>query len=482
MDMQGEQFPTDLLTYKNMGSASIKLQDNTNYDGWIVESLLARAIYKYKRRYIINLTGRRDGSSRFGPNNRFGYFPSASVAWRVIDEPFIGYKVKSVLSDWKFRASYGLIGNQNLPYDAIYTRYNNAQYPFNGSNVSSGYQVGGTAGNPDLEWERQHQTNVGMDIAALNNRISLSVDYYNKNITSLLMPFSLAPSSGFYNEQVNVAAMNTKGVDINLQVTPVKTKRFEWQFTFNWSHYKSTVTKLFPGRDSVSLSLRVGQPPSGVLVNYVYDGLYQQGDDFTLNPNGKPGDIKIKDLNHDGKITPLDQTIVGHNIPQGWGGFWNYFWYRGITLAVLTSYEYGQQLNNLPYTNLTYYNSWFGNVGNVTREGGNYWTPSNTHTNIPRPNAFGTELKPLPGGPNQGSSYSIQKGDYVRIKSITVGYDIPGSLTQKMKLRSVNVYVQALEPFLFTGYKGLDPDNGNPTQLENYPRYRTFLAGIKIGL
>jgi TonB-linked SusC/RagA family outer membrane protein len=482
MDMQGTEFPTDLLTYKNMGSAGIKTQDNTNYDGWIVESILARAIYKYKSRYIVNLTGRRDGSSRFGPDNRYGFFPSASVAWRLIDEPFIGYKTKAIFSDWKLRASYGLIGNQNLPYDAIYTRYNNAQYPFNGSNAVSGYQVGGTAGNPDLEWERQHQTNVGMDIAALSNRLSLSVDYYNKNISSLLMPFNLATSSGFSNEQVNVAAMNTRGVDINLQATPVKTRQFQWQFTFNWSRYQSKITSLFPGIDSVSLSLRVGQPPSGVLVNYVFNGLYQQGDDFSLNPGGKPGDIKIKDLNHDGKITPLDQTIVGHTIPGGWGGFWNYFWYRGITLAVLTSYEYGQQLNNLPYTNLTYYNSLYGNTGNVTREGGNYWTPSNTKTSIPRPDAFATELKPLPGGPNQGSSYSIQKGDYIRIKSITLGYDIPGSLLQKAKLRSLNIYVQAIEPFLLTSYKGLDPDNGNPTQLENYPRYRTFLAGIKLGL
>jgi len=482
MDMKGQQFPTDLLTFKNMGSAGIKTQDNTNYDGWIVQSFLARAIYKFKRRYILNLTGRRDGSSRFGQENRYGFFPSASVAWRLIDEPFLGYKLRSTLSDWKIRASYGLIGNQNLPYDAIYTRYNNAQYPFNGSNATSGYQVGGTAGNPTLEWERQHQTNLGMDIAAFSNRISLSVDLYNKKITSLLMPFTLAPSSGFYNEQVNVAAMNTKGIDINFQATPIKTRNFEWQMTFNWSKYKSKVTHLLPGRDSVSLSLRVGEPPSGVLVNYVFNGLYQEGDDFSLNPNGKPGDVKILDRNHDGKITPQDQTIVGYNIPGGWGGFWNYFRYKGIAMTVLASYEYGQQLNNLPYTNLTWYNTWFGNIGNVTKEGANYWTKSNTHTNIPRPNAFATSLKPLPGGPDQGSSYSIQKGDYIRIKSINLAYDIPGRLTQKMKLRSLNVYVQAIEPFLFTKYKGLDPDNGNPTQLENYPRYRTWLIGAKLGL
>lgn len=481
-DLQGIQFPTDLLTYKNIGSAGIKVQDNSNYQGWIIQSFLARAVYKFKKRYIINVTARRDGSSVFGPNNRFGYFPSVSIAWRLIDEPFMGFGIKKVINDWKFRASYGLVGNQNLPYDAIYTRYNNAQYPFNGSNGTSGYQVGTTAGNANLEWERQHQTNIGMDIAAFSNRVSLSVDVYNKNISSLLMPFSLAPSSGFSNEQVNIAAMNTKGIDVNLQLSPVKTKNFEWQLTFNWSKYNSKITSLLPGKDSVSLALRVGQPPSGVLVNYVYDGLYQAGDNFTLNPNGKPGDIKIKDLNHDNKITPQDQTIVGYNIPKGWGGMWNYFRYKAITLTVLTSYEYGQQLNNLPYTNLTYYNAGFGTAGNVTQEGKNYWTPTNTQTNIPRPNAFGTSLKPLPGGPGQGSSYSIQNGDYIRIKSITLGYNLPDKLIKKMKIRSLNVYVQAIEPLLFTKYKGLDPDNGNPTQLENYPRYKTWLFGLKLGL
>ncbi len=482
MDMKGQQFPTDLLTFKNMGSAGIKTQDNTNYDGWTVQSFLARAIYKYKQRYILNLTGRRDGSSRFGPDNRYGFFPSASVAWRIIEEPFLGYKLKTVLSDWKLRASYGIIGNQNLPYDAIYTRYNNAQYPFNGANATSGYQIGGTAGNPSLEWERQHQTNLGMDIAFLSNRVSLSVDVYNKNISSLLLPFTLAPSSGFSNEQINVAAMNTKGIDINFQATPIKTKNFEWQMTFNWSKYKSKITSLFPGRDSISLSLRVGQPPSGVLVNYVYDGLYQEGDDFSLNPNGKPGDVRVKDLNHDGKITPQDQTIVGYTIPKGWGGFWNYFRYKSVVLTVLTSYEYGQQLNNLPATNLSYYNSGFGTQGNVTKEGGNYWTTTNTHTNIPRPNIYGTSLKPIPGGPGQGTSYSIQNGDYIRIKSLSLGYDLPGSWTQKFKGRNMNVYFQATEPFLFTKYKGLDPDNGNPSQLEAYPRYRTFLVGFKLGI
>ncbi|MEN0052683.1 MAG: TonB-dependent receptor [Mucilaginibacter sp.] len=489
MDMQGTQFPTDLLTYKNIGSAGIKTQDNSNYDGWSVRSLLARAIYKYKGRYILNATARQDGSSRFGPNSKFGFFPSVSGAWRIIDEPFIGAKFRSVVNDLKLRASYGLIGNQNLPYDAIYTRYNQSQYPFNGTSSTSGYQVGGTAGNPDLQWERQHQTNIGADIALFSNKVQFSADVYNKDISSLLLPFTLAPSSGFDNEQINVAAMNTKGIDLTLKVTPVQNKHFTWQTSLNWSKYQSRITKLFPGRDSIGLTLRVGLPPSGTFANYVYNGLYQKGDDFTLNPNGKPGDIKIKDVNGDGKITPLDQVVVGSSIPKGWGGFWNYFRCDAFSMTVFTTYEYGQQLNNLTYTNLTYYNATYGNTGNVTQAGGNYWTPTNTNTNIPRPNSFGTSLKTLPAGPgpNQdgsgGSSYSIQNASYVRIKNITLGYDFPSKLLQHINVRSLNVYVQAIEPFLFSKYKGLDPDvAGSYGVNETYPRYRTFLFGVKLGL
>lgn len=482
-DMQGSQFPTDLLSYKNIGSAGIKIQDNSNYDGWSVRSLLARAIYKYKGRYILNVTARQDGSSRFGQNNKFGFFPSASAAWRIIDEPFIGYKFRTVVSDLKLRLSYGLIGNQNLPYDAIYTRFNQSQYPFNGSTPTSGYQVGGNAGNESLEWERQHQFNLGADIALFNNKVQFTADVYNKKISSLLLPFTLAPSSGFSSEQINVAAMNTKGIDLALKVTPVQTKNFTWQTSLNWSKYESKVTRLFPGRDSISLSLRVGLPPSGTFVNYVYDGLYQQGDDFKLNPNGKPGDIRIKDINGDGKITPLDQVVVGSSIPKGWGGFWNYFRYKNLSMTVFTTYQYGHQLNNLTYTNLTYYNAADGNTGNVTVEGGNYWTPQNTNTNIPRPNSFGTSLKTLPGGPENGSSYSIQNANYVRIKNISLGYDVPSKFLQKIKVRSLNVYAQAIEPFLFTKYKGLDPDvAGNSGTNENYPRYQTFLLGVKLGL
>lgn len=485
-DMQGSQFPTDLLSYKAIGSAGQKIQDNSNYEGWAVQSFYARAIYKFKGRYILNGTIRQDGSSRFGPDKKFGVFPTVSAAWRVIDEPWIGFKLKSWVNDFKLRASYGLVGNQNLPYDAIYTRYDPTTYPFSGSSVTSGYSVAGTNGvfgNNALQWEVQHQTNFGTDVALFNNRVSFSVDVYNKDISSLLMPLPLAPSSGFRTEYINVAAMNTKGIDVAVKVTPIKTANFSWQSQISWSKYNSKVTKLFPGRDSLNLTLRVGLPPSGTIANYVFDGLYQQGDNFALNPNGKPGDIKIKDVNGDGKITPLDQVVLGSNIPKGYGSFWNYFRYKSISLTIYSTYSYGQKLNNLTFTNLTYYNSAYGSGGNVTVQGGNYWTPTNTNTNIPRPNSFATQLKTLPGGVGQGSSYSVQDASYFKIQHMTLGYDFASSLLKKIKLNSLNVYAQVLNPFLFTGYKGVDPDvAGGSASNEIYPRYRTFLLGAKLAL
>ncbi len=481
-DIQGTHFPTDLLNFKDIQAAEQIVASSNYIPTKKNESFIGRIIYKYKGRYVLNLTGRYDGSSIFGQNNQWGFFPSIGAAWRIIDEKFISDKLKDVISDWKLRSSYGIIGNANLPYTAIYSQYTNATYPFNGAASSSGFQPTSQIANPDLKWERQHQANIGMDMGFWNNRVSFSIDVYNKKITDLLMPLSLATSSGYSTQWVNVAAAKTNGVDISMQVTPIKQKNFEWRMTLSWAHYNSRITALFPNRDSINLALRVGQPPAGVLVNYIYNGLYQAGDDFTLNPGGHPGDIKIKDLNGDGVINAYDQTIVGYNMPKGYGGFQNYFRYRDFTMSVFTSYSYGGKVYNPIYDELSYFASNFGNSANVTTAGGNYWTPTNTNTTIPAPNAYAASLKTLPGGPSQGSSNAILSGNYLRIKSITLGYNIPETILRKMKIKSANIYLQAIEPFLLSKYKGLDPDNGNPTQVESYPRYRSFLFGFKMGL
>lgn len=468
-------FPTDVLTYKNMSLASNRDAIYSDYFNWSVGSLFGRVIYKFRNKYILNGTIRRDGSSRFGSDNKYGYFPSISAAWRVIEEPFMGLKIRSVINDFKIRIGYGVVGNQEIPIDAIYTRMNPAAYPFSGAPPqTSGFQLGtGTQGNASLKWESQKQFNTGFDLAFVKSRVRITFDYYNKNIHDLLLNNPLSPSQGFDNTWINISEMNTRGIDLGIKLGIIQSRNFDWQIDFNWSKFKSKITKLLPGVDSLSPFLKVGEAPNSLLVDYVFDGLYQKGDDFTLNPTARPGDIRVKDLDGNGKINQYDRTIVGRTTPKGWGGIWSYWRYKQFSMTVFANYTYGQKLANKAYQDYLYYSS--KTATRTLKEGLNYWTPDNTNTDVPRPNQYGRSLQALQSGT---SSFMVQKGDFIRVRNITLAYDIPSKLLSKAKINSIRTYVQVTEPFLFTKYKGIDPEIG-VGQYDVYPRYRTFLFGVQ---
>jgi TonB-linked SusC/RagA family outer membrane protein len=468
-------FPTDVLTYKNMSLASNRDAIYSDYFNWSVGSLFGRVIYKFRNKYIFNGTIRRDGSSRFGSDNKYGYFPSISAAWRVIEEPFMGLKIRSVINDFKIRIGYGVVGNQEIPIDAIYTRMNPAAYPFSGAAPqTSGFQLGtGTQGNASLKWENQKQFNTGFDLAIVKSRVRITFDYYNKNIHDLLLNNPLSPSQGFDNTWINISEMNTRGIDLGLKVNIIQARNFDWQLDLNWSKFRSKITKLLPGVDSLSPYLKVGEAPNSLIVDYVFDGLYQKGDDFTLNPNARPGDIRVKDLDGNGKINQYDRTIVGRTTPKGWGGIWSYWRYKQFSMTVFANYTYGQKLANKAYQDYLYYSS--KTATRTLKEGLNYWTPDNTNTDVPRPNQYGRSLRALQSGT---SGFMVQEGDFIRIRNITLAYDIPSKLLSKAKINSIRTYVQVTEPFLFTKYKGIDPEIG-VGQYDVYPRYRTFLFGVQ---
>lgn len=468
-------FPIDKLTYKNMGLASNRDVISSDYYNWAVVSQLARVIYKFRDRYIINGTIRRDGSSRFGSENQIAYFPSVSAAWRLIDEPFIGLKTRALINDAKIRVGYGAVGNQGVDLKAIFAQMDPAAYPYNGSSQTSGFQLGTwMEGNPFLKWESQRQFNAGFDFAMLNSRLRLTFDYYNKNVRDLLLFNPQAPSEGFDNKWINISQLNTSGIDIGLKVSIIKLKNWDWQVDINWSKYRSKITKLLPGVDSLSPVLKVGEAPNSLIVDYVYDGLYQEGDDFSLNPDARPGDVRVKDLDKNGMINQYDRTIVGRTVPKGWGGIWNYVRYKQWSMTVFANYMYGHKISNKAYQDYLYYSS--KTATRTLKDGLNYWRPDNTNTDVPRPNQFGRSLRALQSGT---SSFMVQKGDFIRIRNITLAYDLPAGMLSKAKINSVRMYVQAIEPFLFTGYKGIDPEIGTG-QYDVYPRYRTFLFGLQV--
>jgi TonB-dependent starch-binding outer membrane protein SusC len=354
---------------------------------------------------------------------------------------------------------------------------NPAAYPFSGGPPqTSGFQLGtGTQGNAGLKWESQKQFNTGFDLAFIKSRVRITFDYYNKNIHDLLLNNPLSPSQGFDNTWINISEMNTRGIDLGVKIGIVQSRNFDWQIDFNWSKFKSKINKLLPGVDSLSPYLKVGEAPNSLIVDYVFDGLYQKGDDFTLNPSARPGDIRVKDLDGNGKINQYDRTIVGRTTPKGWGGIWSYWRYKQFSMTVFANYTYGQKLANKAYQDYLYYSS--KTATRTLKEGLNYWTPDNTNTDVPRPNQYGRSLRALQSGT---SGFMVQKGDFIRVRNITLAYDIPSKLLSKAKINSIRTYVQVTEPFLFTKYKGIDPEIG-VGQYDVYPRYRTFLFGVQAG-
>lgn len=258
-----------------------------------------------------------------------------------------------------------------------------------------------------------------------------------------------------------------------------------------------------PGIDSLNMDLQVGEAPYSIIYGYVYDGLYQAGTSDSAimkDLNILPGSVKVKDFNNDRKLNFMDERILGRTTPKAWGGIWNYWNYKGLSLTVFATYMYGHSIFNKAYQDYMYPDG--SRV--VSKDALNYWTEKlmyigadgqqhvfveeNKNTNIPRPNSWGEALKGLPNGT---SSFAVQKGDYFRIRSITLGNDFPPAILSKIKATSLNIYVQFLEPFIFTGYKGVDPEisqlnteswsGGAENNYDLYPRYRTSLIGVKLG-
>ncbi len=494
--MYGTGFPSDKTTFKDMNLASNKTMVS-DFFNWAVQSQLARLIYNFKGRYIVNASIRRDGASYFGENNRFGVFPSASAAWRLIDEPFMNdIKLKGSINDLKFRIGYGAVGNYNRNYSSVYSKMGSTGYPFGTTAPTTGYQVDfGRLANKDLKWESQNQFNLGIDMSVASNRVTLNADYYSKNNENLLMDLELPSSSAYQYKTINVAAMSTKGFEFSISADIFKSPSFKWQVKLNYSTYKSKVTKLFPGVDSLRPNLKVGEAPNSLIIDYVYDGIYQISDSVAAKAAGvKPGSVRIKDLDNNHIYNQYDMTTVGRTTPKGWGGIWSYWNYKGISLTVFANYMFGHSIFNKAYQDYLYSDG----RRLLMKQGMNFWTETitdvygsvivdeNTKTDIPRPNAFGNAVKSLPGGT---SSFSVQKGDFIKVRNITLAYDFSKNMLNKLKANSFSVYVQFLDPFTITGYKGVDPEisqvrsgtwgGGN---YDIYPRYRTTLVGLKIGL
>lgn len=481
-------FVNDNLTTNSLGSGSVPLTPSSSVSTWGLESYLSRINYSFLEKYLLTVSFCVDGSSRFGNNKRYGYFPSAALAWRMKEESFLS--TLDVLSDLKLRTSYGVTGNQdgigNYPSYSLLATQN---YVFGGANATG---IGpGQIANPDLSWEMTKQFDVGVDVGFLNDRVTLTADVYKKRTDDLLLNVTIPGTSGFTSAFQNLGSLENKGVELSLNSTNVQGD-FRWTTSLNWAMNRSKIISLGGaaqifagsvaniGQNLSSGVIRVGEP-LGSFYGYVTDGVYQTQEEITALPDAsarKPGDRKYKDINQDNKIDDNDRTIIGRAQPKWIGGMTNSFSYRGIELTVFLQGIYGNNILNANRYELEY----LSGTNNQSRDMLNRWTPDNTDTDIPR----ATTTRPA----NRISDRQIEDGSYLRLKNVQLAYDLPHNWFNKKIVQSLRVYATLQNFATWTNYSGYDPEVnrfGQDSRSQgfdygSYPAARTVLFGLNIGL
>lgn len=454
---------------------------------WALLSFMGRVNYAYKDKYLITATLRRDGSSRFGTDNRYGTFPSASVAWKISKEDF--FKNIKFINDLKIRAGYGITGNQNIGNYSFASSLNIAQYNFNNTPVSIVYPL--VLPNPNIQWEQVIQSNLGLDASLFNNRVNLTVDAYVKNTSKMLVPAVVPVTTGYSSTSVpfvNAATMENKGIEIIVSTKNI-TGAFVWNTDFNISFNQNKILSLNGSNplyvDNYGLNANFGIDQTGHPANefygYVTDGIFQTSKEVALHAiqqagttsynSTSPGDIRFVDLNSDGVINSNDRTYIGNPNPQFIYGMSNSFNYRGFDLNIFIQGVYGNKIFN---ANNIYQES-MSIAENQTVRTLQRWEGPGTSNYMPRA---------IYGDPNQNTRVSdryIENGSYLRIKNITVGYTFPKQILQSVKLSSIRLYASCQNVYTFTNYSGFDPEVGvNGVDYSVYPVTRTISAGLNL--
>lgn len=460
--MRAQDYPDENLQYA-ISAATIVEAYATGYDVGTL-SYFGRINYNYGNKYIVSFSGRADASSKFGPNNQWGYFPSLSAAWRMGEEK--SFHLPEQISELKIRASYGLTGNDDIGqflYKELYgiTKYDgeSAYYP---SNIS----------NPDLKWESTKELDLGFDLGLFSDRINLTFDYYNKQTKDLLLNRPVPGSSGFSSITENIGRVENKGVELSVTSKNIEGK-FNWTTTLNLSANRNKVLELYnhqPIDDIGRGSNRVmeGQP-IGVFYNYKWLG---------IDPS--TGDCVYYDKNKNDEVDSEDRMVVGDPQPDFIGGFTNVFNYKGFDLNVFLQFSYGNDVFNGSRLYLESLTGGDNQLESVTRR----WQNVGDITDIPRATSDADAV----ANNRRSSSRFIEDGSYLRIKNITFGYTFEKDLLKKIGVNSLRLYITAQNLFTFTRYTGLDPEvnyagDDNTiigTDFFTYPQSRSYNFGINI--
>ncbi|WP_299894643.1 TonB-dependent receptor [uncultured Aquimarina sp.] len=486
----GAGFLDDGFSFWNLDGAANLLFIESRLLESELASYYGRINFDILDKYLITFNARQDGSSTFSANNKWGFFPSGAIAWNMGDESFL--QNSKLISQWKWRVSYGLTGNRAIqPFGTLAT-YEDI------ISIQGGELVNAVAlqrlANDNLKWETTKQFNVGVNIGLFNNRISLTADYYDMITEDLLLDRPLPETSGLSNpvQLQNVGSLENKGFEIELSTRNL-VGAFTWNTNINFSRNRNKVLELPDGEDIRDIGnsspghlllpdvpiLREGQPV-GVYFGYVYDGVYQNGDTFLPGAifEQQAGGERYRDLNGDGELNSDDQTIIGNPHPDFTFGINNTFAYKGFDLNVFFQGAVGGDMFNFTLLEL---NTLTGS-SNATTEALNRWSLTNPNTNIPSA-AQRTRII---------SSRWVYDGSYARLKNITLGYSFDERLLEKLKMTKLRVYVSGQNLVTFTDYPGLDPevlyrsDSNSRSNINlgldygSYPNVRSYTLGLNV--
>jgi len=483
---------TNNLLTDNLGIGTAADGSNTTRNA--LASFLGRLNYRLFERYLFTFTFRADGSSRFGVNNKWGYFPSGAIAWRVKDEAFL--KDVEAISDLKLRASYGATGNQEIGSYLSQKQYTANSYVLNRTRVS-GFAPNNLP-NPDLTWEATKALDAGFDLAIFGGRVQLTADYYKKKTTKLLFQVALPSTSGFSTMTQNIGSVQNQGIELAINTINIDQKNIKWSTSFNISANRNKIldlgavpfqytgnvsSNLFPGGRNSSI-LQVGRP-IGEFYGYVFDGIWQTPDQITKSgtkQSVKPGDPIYKDLNGDSALDgTFDRTVIGHALPKFTYGFTSSLTAGRFNLFVLIQGVQGVDIlneNKIEMENGVPYANKFAYVATDS------WRGEGTSNKLPA--VWSTYRRSL-----GVTSDLIENGSYLRFKTITLSYDLPlPKLTPVFK--TANIYATAQNLITITDYSGYDPEvnsysnsSGNYTSLNvdynPYPNIKTYTVGMKLG-
>jgi TonB-linked SusC/RagA family outer membrane protein len=472
-------------------------------------SYFGRASYDYKSKYLFTATYRADGSSKFAPGHQWGYFPSGAFAWSLGKEKFM--KDIRFISDAKVRTSYGFTGNNRVSdFASLPTISGSAiaqSYSYQNLSPVKGMYPN-SIGNEALTWETTVQANIGLDLSFFKNRVEFNADIYRKTTKDLLLNANIPEMFGFSRMYRNVGSLQNEGLEFTLNTTNIKNKNFQWSTNFNISFNRNKVLALTHDETRMlsmatwdalhnGSSLWVAQinQPVALFMGFIFDGVYQYSDFneangiYTLKPNVAdngntstlPGDIKYRDINGDGTVDDFDQTIIGNPMPKHVGGLSNNLKYKGFSLNVFFQWSYGNEIFN---ANRIYFEG--GRPQSSRNQFAAYadrWTPDNPSN---------TQFRSGGQGPNgRYSSKNIEDGSYIRLKTVSLGYNLPAKWLRPLNIKNLSLTATAQNLHTWTNYSGMDPEVSTQRSLgaltpgfdwSAYPRAKTIVFGVKTTL